>query len=186
MLTEPTARRTLWPVKPLINPVQTEHLVLRPFSCADGHEVFAGITPTLTRFMAFDPPDSFAAFEKIGQEWLRLIEEGAEYTFVIRHLQDGRFMGIAAVHRATEGEPELGIWISEREHGQGYGREAVRAVVHWCAERLAAVAYRYPVAVDNVASRRIAEALGGQVVGTEQSAKFASVVYRIPVPGLPG
>jgi RimJ/RimL family protein N-acetyltransferase len=62
----------------------------------------------------------------------------------------------------------------------------VRAVVHWCAERLAAVAYRYPVAVDNVASRRIAEALGGQVVGTEQSAKFAAVVYRIPVPGLPG
>ncbi|WP_312704984.1 GNAT family N-acetyltransferase [Stenotrophomonas lactitubi] len=173
-------------MKSSINPLLTQHLVLRPFSCADGHEVFAGITPTLTRFMAFDPPGSFAAFEKIGQQWLRLIEQGSEYTFVIRHLQDGRFVGIAAVHRVTEGEPELGIWISEREHGQGYGGEAVSAVVHWCAGRFAAAAYRYPVAVANVASRRIAEALGGQVVGTEQNAKFASVVYRIPVPGLPG
>ncbi|QKW57077.1 GNAT family N-acetyltransferase [Stenotrophomonas sp. NA06056] len=167
-------------VTPSINLLQTDHLVLRPFSCADGNEVFAEITPTLTRFMAFDPPDSLAAFEKIGQEWVRLIEEGSEYTFVIRHLQDGRFMGIAAVHDATEDEPELGIWISEREHGHGYGGEAVRAVVHWCAERLAAVAYRYPVAVENVASRKIAEGLGGRVVGTEQNAKFASVVYRIP------
>jgi hypothetical protein len=38
----------------------------------------------------------------------------------------------------------------------------------------------YPVAQDNGASRRIAESLGGVIVETRATPKYASVIYRIP------
>ncbi|WP_313439705.1 GNAT family N-acetyltransferase [Stenotrophomonas sp.] len=160
--------------------LQTARLVLQPFSPTDAGEVFAGITPTLTRYMAFDPPASVQAFEAIWCEWIRRIDEGSEYTFVVRERQAGSFIGIAAVHDAQTREPELGIWIAEREHGKGYGREAVAAAMQWCSAQCSPVAFQYPVAVENLASRRIAEGLGGVVVRTEQAAKYLQVVYRIP------
>lgn len=162
--------------------LQTARLLLRPFSATDAEEVFGGITPTLTRYMAFEPPASKTAFEAIWREWIHAMHAGTECTFVIRQRHTGRFIGIVALHGATEHEPELGIWVHEREHGQGYGREAVAAVVHWGDARHSPAAYRYPVAEDNAASRRLAEGLGGQVIGTETATKFASVIYRIPAP----
>jgi hypothetical protein len=37
----------------------------------------------------------------------------------------------------------------------------------------------YSVAVENVASRRIAEKLNGKIVGTRRNPKYESVVYEI-------
>ncbi|KAF1017472.1 MAG: hypothetical protein GAK31_00737 [Stenotrophomonas maltophilia] len=161
-------------------PLHTRRLALQPFSPADADEAFAALTPALTRYMAFDPPPSAQAFECIWRAWIRRIDEGSEATFVVRERQTGDFIGIAAVHDAQAREPELGIWISEREHGKGYGREAVAAAMQWCALQFSSVAFSYPVAVENLPSRRTAEALGGQVVATEQTAKFTQVVYRLP------
>jgi RimJ/RimL family protein N-acetyltransferase len=162
--------------------IQTDRLVLRPFSKADADEAFVEITPALTRYMAFEPPASPAAFELVWREWVRSTDNGSDYTFVIRHVQKGSFIGLAGLHRTAEREPELGIWVSERERGHGYGREAVRVVAEWCDTRFSPAAYRYPVAEANVPSRRIAESLGGRVIGTEKTTKYASVVYRIPAP----
>jgi len=164
--------------------IQTQRLELQPFCADDADEVFAAITPTLTRFMAFDPPKSTQSFEGIWRGWLPRIAEGSEYTFVVRERRTGTFIGIAAVHDTQTREPELGIWISEREHGKGYGREAVASAMRWCVAEFSPEAFRYPVAVQNVASRRIAEGLGGRVVATEQTGRFEQVVYRIP--GAPG
>lgn len=160
--------------------LHTRRLELQPLSAADANEVHAAITPTLTRFMAFDPPESAQAFEGIWRGWLRHIDEGSEYTFVVRERRTGTFIGITAVHDAQTRQPELGIWIAEREQGKGYGREAVTAALRWCVARFSPEAFRYPVAVENLASRRIAEGLGGVVVRTEQVAKYLQVVYRIP------
>ncbi|MDT3487548.1 GNAT family N-acetyltransferase [Stenotrophomonas maltophilia] len=173
-------RTTLGGVTSPMRYLQTQRLALQPFSAVDANEVHAAITPTLTRFMAFDPPESAQAFEAIWREWIRRIDEGSEYTFVVRERQAGSFIGIAAVHEAQTREPELGIWIGEHEHGKGYGRDAVAAAMQWCSAQCSPEAFRYPVAVENLASRRIAEGLGGVVVRTEQAAKYLQVVYRIP------
>jgi hypothetical protein len=53
--------------QPIID-IQIERLQIRPFSAADADEVFDAITPTLTRFMAFDPPHSRSAFETIWHQ----------------------------------------------------------------------------------------------------------------------
>jgi hypothetical protein len=38
----------------------------------------------------------------------------------------------------------------------------------------------YPVAIQNTASRRIAENLHGEIIGNRTNPKYDSVVYRIP------
>ncbi|MCV9909972.1 GNAT family N-acetyltransferase [Brucella sp. HL-2] len=165
---------------PLIIDIQTERLQLRPFSAADSGEAFDSITPTLTRFMAFDPPPSRSAFEVVWRRWLCTIADGSDLTFVIRHRESGSFIGLAGLHNTQSPEPELGIWVSEQEHGHGYGREAVRAVVKWSASVFSPRAFRYPVAEANHASRRIPEEMGGQVVDHDITPKYRSVIYRIP------
>lgn len=167
-------------MKPTTLTLQTGRLLLQPFSHADAHEIFAETTPPLTRCMTFDPPDCLQSFETTGQRWSRLIDEGSEYTFVIRRRQNGDFIGTATNHRVTEHEPELGIWVGGREQGRGYGHEAAAAVLNWRPERFSPAAYRHPAAKENLPSRRIGKRLGGQVIATENSAKLTSLLYRIP------
>ncbi|MBH1404992.1 GNAT family N-acetyltransferase [Stenotrophomonas maltophilia] len=160
--------------------IDSPRLHLRPFTPGDADEAFAGITPGLTRYMAFEPPPSEAAFAAVWQTWLPTIADGTDITFVIRRREDDVFLGLAGLHRAGEAEPELGIWIAEVMHGHGYGREAVAAVWSAASERLRCAAFRYPVAERNRSSRSLAESLGGQAVAREQGVKYTAIVYRIP------
>ena len=88
-------------------------------------------------------------------------------------------LGVAGLDGADQPTPELGIWLKEAAHGYGYGTEAVRAVAEWATKTLARDRFLYPAAVENVASRRIAEKLNGEIVGTCRNPKYQSVVYEI-------
>lgn len=57
------------------------------------------------------------------------------------------------------------------------------AVAKWGAKTFNPSAFRYPVAEANRPSRRIAEAMGGIIIGRETLEKYASVIYRIPAAG---
>lgn len=131
--------------------------------------------------MAFEPPSSLIAFRAIWRPWLLTISDGTDLTFVIRHGQTDRFIGLAGLHNTPSPEPELGIWVSEQDQGLGYGHEAVGATMLWGARIYGREAFRYPVAEANIASRRIAEKLDGTVIGHEITPKFRSVIYRLPV-----
>ncbi|MDR0225579.1 MAG: GNAT family N-acetyltransferase [Burkholderiaceae bacterium] len=161
------------------------HLVLRPFTAADADEALACITPTLTRYLSFDPPADGQAFEAVWRGWLAGMASGTDWNFVLRERGSGRFLGLLGLHRAHEAEPELGIWIREDAHGKGHGREAVAALAAWARAQFAPRAFVYPVAEANTASRRIAQGLGGEVVARQQRPKYPAVVYRIPAATLP-
>jgi RimJ/RimL family protein N-acetyltransferase len=159
---------------------QSERISLKPFTAADADEIFACITPEITRFMSWEPPTSPAAFAQIWQSWLPSIVGGSDLHFVVRSSIDGRCLGIVGLHAAHTKCPELGIWITEDVHGQGFGREAVAAVAAWASEKFNPNYFEYPVAEENVASRRIAESLGGSIAERRMNPKYTSVVYHIP------
>ena len=52
--------------------------------------------------------------------------------------------------------------------------------MRWASATVDREGFLYPVAVQNTASRRIAERLGGEIIATRSGAKYDSVVYRIP------
>lgn len=74
----------------------------------------------------------------------------------------------------------MGIWLREDIHGRGLGREAIAAVAAWATANLHPSHFEYPVAEENMASRRIAESLGGSITKRRSNPKYTSVVYRIP------
>jgi RimJ/RimL family protein N-acetyltransferase len=168
----------------------SERLTLQSFSEHDAGESFAFATPTLTRFMAWDPSPSPAAFAQIWREWLPKMAAGTDLALVVRVKSTGEFLGMAGLHGIGGAEPEIGIWIKEAAHGAGYGREAVATTIAWACRWVGATAFTYPVAVENLPSRRLAESIGGKITGTRKLRKLSGVVldqvvYRIVPPAPP-
>ena len=160
--------------------LKTARLSLKPFSLRDADEAFSCISPSMTRFMTWDPPASRQEFDGIWSEWLTGAADGTEFVFAVRHRTTDQFLGLAGLHRLRSDSPELGIWIREDKQGMAFGREAVQAVLEWASTVSQAPGFCYPVAEENVASRKIAESLGGQVVGHQSTPKYESVTYQIP------
>ncbi|MDP8249507.1 GNAT family N-acetyltransferase [Pseudochrobactrum saccharolyticum] len=158
----------------------TQRLKLRIYAPQDAAEMYSHITPTLTRFMAWEPPASYEEFLENKPLWEERFLKGTDYHFVARDIRSGRYIGIVGVHRATTTTPEFGVWMCEDVHGQGFGKEAVTAVFGWAKEMLQADYFVYPVAEENRASRKIAETLGGKLVSSEQKPKYMAVTYHIP------
>jgi len=68
----------------------------------------------------------------------------------------------------------------EKRTRAGFWPEVVAALVEWGHATLGKGSFVYPAAVQNAASRRIAENLHGEIIGNRTNPKYDSVVYRIP------
>jgi RimJ/RimL family protein N-acetyltransferase len=106
--------------------------------------------------------------------------EPNKFSFVARKVDNEECLGMASLKDADSVWPELGLWLKETAHRQGFGQEVVAALVEWGHAFLGKGSFIYPVAVQNIASRRIAENLGGEIIGTRANPKYDSVIYRIP------
>ncbi|AHG22450.1 acetyltransferase [Chania multitudinisentens RB-25] len=160
--------------------VNTARLLIAPFIAADADDVYQAITPTLTRFMNFEPAESPEAFASVWEGWLPLIREGEEIIFIARLRDNKQFVGMGGVHGLQSQTPELGVWVKESLQNQGYGREIVHAITLWASERYHPQHFIYPVAEQNTPSRRIVEALGGVISGRRENIKYDCVVYHLP------
>src|SRR5262245_56759656 len=100
-------------------------LSLKTFVSEDAREVFAAATPTLARYMRWDPAPSFDAFAKICQDWLPMMVEGTNVYFVVRLKTSQEFLGMTGLHKLSAYEPATGIWIKEAKKRNGCGSEAV-------------------------------------------------------------
>jgi RimJ/RimL family protein N-acetyltransferase len=160
--------------------IESTRLALSTFAPTDADDLFACITPAITRFMAWEPPASREAFADVWRSWMSAIHEGTEHYFVIRAKADGCCLGIVGLHALQTPCPELGIWLRSESHGQGFGKEAIGAVISWASKELQPSYFEYPVAEENIASRRIAESLDGSIAGRRSNPKYNSIVYRIP------
>ena len=145
---------------------------------ADAEEVFHCITPGVARYMRWDPPQSLSEY-KMHREARLQADDESDLSLVVRRNDTMECLGIAGLDSVNQPTPELGIWLKEAAHGQGYGGEAVRAVAEWAAQNLGKKSFLYPVAVENARSRRIAEKLNGEIIGTRTDSKYESVVYEI-------
>jgi len=161
----------------------TSRLRLAAFGPADAPEIFAAVTPRVTRFMSFDPEPSLDAFARVWPAWLARMAAGEELFLVVRRAENGEFLGVAGLHEIGAAEPTAGLWLKESAQGSGYGPEAVAAIIAWAAGG-GAEAVRWPVVAANRPSRRLAEGLGGAVVGTARLRKgdieHPEIVYRLP------
>lgn len=160
--------------------IESARLVIKPFSAGDADVTFSCITSSLTRYMAWEPPASRHDFDRIWRTWIRSMDDGEDYVFAIRQRLNGSFLGVVGLHHVRSKAPELGIWIREDCHGNGFGRQAVASVAAWATRAVGSEGFVCPVAEENHSSRRIAESLGGVIVERRVTPKYHSVIYRVP------
>jgi len=161
--------------------IRSSRLRLSEFAMADAADVYNCITPAITAFMFWEPPSSFEEY-KARREQTLLSANRNDFSFVVRRLDTRECLGIASLDGIDADAPELGLWLKETAHGNRYGTEIVRAVADWAARTLGKERFTYAVATENIPSRRIAESMGGQIVGTRTGQKYDSVVYHIAWP----
>jgi len=158
--------------------ILSPRLQLRQFQMVDAQEVFGCITPGIAKFMPWEPP-SWSEYLTRCEKRVQAPEPN-KFSFAIRRLDGGECLGMSSLEDAYSVSPELGLWLKESAHGQGFGREVVAALVEWGHASLGKRTFTYPVAIQNIASRRIAESLHGEIIGNRTNPKYDSVVYRIP------
>jgi RimJ/RimL family protein N-acetyltransferase len=169
--------------------VRSERLMMRSFVPADAAEIFAHTLPAMGRYIGGRATPSLDSFEHIWRAWLDDLAEGRELTLVARRADTLEFVGITGLsfRHGGRNEPEVGVWIKESAWGHGYGAEAVGAVTAWGCNALGLDGVFFSVVEVNEPSRRIAEGLGGVVVGRRVQrqpggSESPMVVYRIPQP----
>ncbi len=157
---------------------QSARLQLSQFQMTDAQEVFGCITPAIAKFMPWEPP-SWSEYVTRCEKRVQAPEPN-NFSFVIRRLDNNKCLGMCSFEAADSVSPELGLWLKESAHRQGFGAEVVAALVKWGHAALGKGSFIYPVAVQNTASRRIAENLHGEIIGKRTNPKYESVIYRIP------
>lgn len=143
--------------------ISSERLKLIPTSLVYAQDIFSEFTKELTVFMYPKPAtkiEETISFIQVSQEKMKNNEA---LQVVILEKDTDEFLGHGGIHGLKSDTPELGIWIKKSAHGKKYGREAVTALKKWIDTNLKYKFIKYPVDRRNIASRKIAESLGGMV-----------------------
>ncbi|HEX3468745.1 MAG TPA: GNAT family N-acetyltransferase, partial [Candidatus Elarobacter sp.] len=122
--------------------IRTLRLTLTEFQMSDAQDVFGCITPAITRFVFWDVPPSFDAYRERREQWLKT-KPAAAYSFVIRRADTAECLGVASLEDGDADAPEVGIWLKEAAHGNGYGTEAIRGLLNWASRTLEKHSFLY-------------------------------------------
>lgn len=154
--------------------IETRRLTIRPFAPDDAGALYEAVDQSRERVGRWLPwvrfytdqsaADAFIA--ACGQHW----RDATELPFGIFERESGRFLGGIAVHATKLGHPirwdwrifETGYWLREGAEGQGYMREATRAIVRFTFQQLGAHKLALRCDSRNDASRKVAESTGFQ------------------------
>ena len=88
------------------------------------------------------------------------------------------FLGCAGLHHLDRKTPELGIWLKKSSHGKNYGKESIFALKEWADKNIIYDYLLYPVADNNMPSRKIPEALGGKVAREYDKKNLSGVKHH--------
>ena len=165
--------------------IAAERILLLPISEKYATEIFQNFTAEVTHYMVPQTPGRIEETLAFIGNSLENMKRGENLQFVIVDKESGEFLGCCGLHgQGNPTKPELGIWLKISAHGNGYGKEAIMALVQWADRHLQYDYLTYPVDRDNIPSRKIPEALGGEIfeetLCTKQDGGCLDVViYRI-------
>lgn len=146
----------------------TDRLTLRRFTHADADLIELDSDPDVMRFLGGEPTPRRVIEEEILPRFCRYDDRFPGYGFwAAEERATGRFLGWFSLRprdRAKPNEVELGFRLRKRSWGKGYATEGARALIRRVftelgAERVVATTYE-----ENLASRRVLETVGLEVV----------------------
>lgn len=139
---------------------------IRPFEAEDVASLTGAVQASLVDLRPWLPWAHDDYDEEDARDWVHSRQqawtEGEEYSFAVVHADTGRFLGGVGINRidAPNRTGSLGYWVRTDATGQGVATTAARLAAGFGFDALRLRRLEILVAVENEASRRVAEKVG--------------------------
>lgn len=143
--------------------IVSERLVLVPISLEYKDNIFKEFTEEVARYLMPQPTGDIKDTINFINDSSGKTCKGEELQLVALNKNSWEFLGVIGMHRINTKIPELGLWFKKSVWGLGYGKESMLAIKKWAEANLDYENISYPVYVENLPSRKIAEFLGGKI-----------------------
>jgi ribosomal-protein-alanine N-acetyltransferase len=142
-------------------------VTLVPLSETYREVIFQATTPNVVKFMTWNAPEDISGTDAFIKKAMESIEKGEQYGFVIVDIDSQEFVGWCNAFKrdVTEDKYEIGIWLKESMWGKGYAKDALQTFFTFLRNETSITQIHYRVQVENIASQRVCESLGGVRVG---------------------
>jgi 8-oxo-dGTP diphosphatase len=150
-------------------PLVTERLVLRPFEPSDAPRLqhLANDIRIAERLSRMPYPYSLTDAQEFIDHSQKAIKKGTSVPLAIIRRSDQALLGGVGL------EEEIGYWLGFEYWGQGYMKEAVKALLHFAFITLKMTEIQGSARTDNTASRRIFEGFGFRETGIKEAVSRA-------------
>jgi RimJ/RimL family protein N-acetyltransferase len=144
--------------------IETKRLLLKPISHDYADEIFKEFTSEITKYMYPKPAENIDETKDFIEKSLEGSANGTNLQLIIVNKDNNEFIGCIGLHNINTMEPELGIWTKKSSHNNGYGLEAMTALINWAHKNIKFNYLKYPVDKRNKASRRLPENNNGKIM----------------------
>jgi len=158
------------PCPPASLELAADHLRLRPWQPGDAEALFEAAKESLSTVGAWLPWLHAGYRQEDSERWIAHCqtawERGELYAFGIFD-GHGRLLGSMGLNRLDPQRlnANLGYWVREQEQGKGIAARALRAIASFGFDALKLIRIEIVTAIDNAASRRVAERSGAHFDG---------------------
>lgn len=147
--------------------LETERLVLRPFTPTDADAVYAACQdPDIQFYTPAPSPYRYEDAEKMVGETANGWAKDRDFILGAFRRDTGALVGSFCLTKIDTGVYELGYWAANEQRGQGYSYEAAKALCDWGFATLDPHRLEWWAMVGNTGSRALAEKLGFTLEGT--------------------
>lgn len=162
--------------------LETSRLILRPLDRLDAGQIQRlfpnwNVVKWLAAAIPWPYPDNGA--EEFLDRVLPEVEEGSRYMWAITLKSDpeSKLIGIMDLF-PNNADDNRGFWIGEEYHGNGYMSEAVAVATDFAFDALGLESLLLNNAEPNIASHRLKEKAGAEIVDIKEDVKFVSGTFR--------
>jgi RimJ/RimL family protein N-acetyltransferase len=146
-------------------------ILMRPFHLRDADETFTAVRESLAELKPWMSWAHDGYSLNNSTEFIRTTrarwEEGTLYAFVITDAKSGSVLGgcsLSHIHQVYH-LCNLGYWVRTSRRGEGIAVRATRLAAHYAFEKVGLIRVEIVMAVNNTASRRVAEKAGAHYEG---------------------
>jgi RimJ/RimL family protein N-acetyltransferase len=152
----------------------TQRLLLRPFEHEDAPELANLLNDPGVAIGICSAPLPFTSLHASARILMIRAREvaGKDFAWAVENT-DGAIIGTLGLSETSSGALRLGYAYARDHWGQGFGTEALGAVMDWASRHLADAEIYAEVFADNPASARILAKLGFVETGTSARFSFA-------------
>ncbi|WDV45715.1 GNAT family N-acetyltransferase [Clostridiaceae bacterium M8S5] len=144
--------------------IVSKRLIQVPINKSYAESLYKNFTDEVTKYMYPTPSENIEGVHAFISNATTKINNNTDLYLAILDNETNEHIGGSGLHHIGDKDPEIGIWLKKSAHGNGYGLEAVNAIIQWARENISFEYIKYPVDKRNIASKRIPELNNGKLV----------------------